>query len=236
MNAIGGISPATAPNRCPPPRLASFDKRLLVRETGTKAQAHRATPSSRSGEESCDVWAPRHRTSYLRKDRQSPGVKKNLNRMFPRLSKPSLARFFPPQALHRSGNNLRDLRHTVLMSFNAPPLWEVGSKYKKNNINDMYRLKNHGIEITLNDYSIQRTTLTSFSPLIQPNYIKVSTPYLEQCVKLNGNPEFLNTPHDCMVTLFHNNKISFKADRVEHIESLHRPRRCSLIIPLPVNF
>ncbi|SDU87731.1 hypothetical protein [Pseudomonas mucidolens] len=236
MNAIGGISPATAPNRCQPPRLASVDKRLLANEAGIKVQAHRPTPPGRSCKGSCEVWARPHGTSYLRNDRQSPGVKKNLNRMFPRLSKSRLAKFFPSKALHRSGNNLRDLRHTVVMSLNAPPLWEVGSKYKKNNIIDMYLLKNHGIEITLNDYSTQRTTLTSFSTLIQPNYIKVSTPSLDQCLKLNGNPEFLNNPHDCMVTLFHNNKISFKADRVEHIESLHRPRRCSLIIPLPVNF
>jgi len=93
-------------------------------------------------------------------------------------------------ALTQSDNNLRNPGHTVAAPLNEQTFWEVDSKYKKNIIYHMYRLKDHGIEIALDACNIQRMALTRSSALYPFNDIKVSTSSLDPCLKLNGNPEF----------------------------------------------
>lgn len=223
MNATGGFSPAKAPYRYLTRQLIlSRDSRPFAREIRTVCPL--PAPSSRTplAAHPCerdDAYRPLHRKLSSLKDHRSHNPDKYLNRTVLCLSEPSLASFALADELILSGNNLRDLGHTLVVSLNEQPFWEVDSKYKKNITHNMYRLKDHGIEIALDGYTLQREALTRFSTLNLFNYIKVSISSLDQCLKLNGNPEFFNRLHDRMVTLSHNNKISFIADRVEHIES-----------------
>ncbi|MEO6677559.1 MAG: EAL domain-containing protein [Pseudomonas sp.] len=223
MNATGGISPAKAPYRCITRQLIlSRDDRPFASEINTRPLPAPPSRMTRAGQ-LCEPGNPplvqMHREHSSQNNRRLHNPKKYLNRTFIRLSEPSLARFALAQELIRSGNNLRDLGHTLVVSFKGRPFWEVDSKYKKNIIYHMYHLKDHGIEIALDDYNIQQEALTRFNTLNLFNYIKVSISSLGQCLKLNSEPEFLNRLHDHMATLTHNNKISFIADRVEHIES-----------------
>ncbi|RON57423.1 EAL domain-containing protein [Pseudomonas frederiksbergensis] len=220
MNAIGGTSPAQAPHRYLTRQLIlSRDDRPFASEISTTTEADRPLPAlsswttqaGQSRERGSDTLTHMHRG-------RSPTPKKYLNRTVVRLSELSLASFALAEELIQSGNNLRDLGHTLVVSLKERPFWEVDSKYKKNIIYHMYRLKDHGIEIALDDYNLQREALTCFTTLNLFNYIKVSIASLDQCFKLNSNPEFFNRLHDRMVALIHNNKISFIADRVEHIE------------------
>jgi len=228
MNATGGTTPAKAPYRYLTRQLIlSRDDRPFANEIRPTTVAHRPLPAPFSrttlAGQSCgrgsDALMRMHREPSSLKDRRSHNPKKYLNRTILCLSEPGLASFTLAEELIRSGDNLLDLGHTLVVSLKGRAFWEVDSKYKKNIIYNMYRLKDHGIEIALDDYDIQQEALTSFSTLNLFNYIKVSISSLGQCLKLNGNPEFLNQFHDHMVTLTHNNKISFIADRVEHIES-----------------
>jgi hypothetical protein len=215
MNATGGISPANAPYRYLTRQLIlSRDDRPFASEIRTTP--HLSAPSSWT---SLAAQPRVRRASASLKDPRSHTQKKYLNRTLLCLSEPSLASFTLADELIRSGDNLRDLGHTLVVSLEERPFWEVDSKYKKNITHNMYRLKDHGIEIALGSDTLQRDALTRFSTLNLFNYIKVSVSSLDQCLKLNGNPEFFNRLHDRMVTLSHNNKISFIADRVEHIES-----------------
>ncbi|MGF6125283.1 EAL domain-containing protein (putative c-di-GMP-specific phosphodiesterase class I) [Pseudomonas frederiksbergensis] len=226
MNATGGISPAKAPHRYLTRQLIlSRDDRPFASEISTITEADRPLPAlsswtltGQSCERGSDTLTHMHRESCSPTHRRSPTPKKYLNRTVVSLSEPSLASFALTEELIQSGNNLRDLGHTLVVSLKERPFWEVDSKYKKNIIYHMYRLKDHGIEIALDDYNLQREALTRFSTLNLFNYIKVSIASLDQCLKLNSNPEFFNRLHDRMVALIHNNKISFIADRVEHIE------------------
>lgn len=223
MNATGGISPAKAPYRSLTRQLIlSRDDRPFASEIKPHplpAPPSRTTLAGQTGELGSDAWVHLHPAASSLKHLCSPHPKKLLNRTLLCLSEPSLASFSLVEELIRSGNSLRDFGHTLVVSLKARPFWEVDSKYKKNIIYHMYHLKDHGIEIALDDDNIQRQALARFGNLDLFNYIKVSTSSLGQCLKLNGNPEFFNRLHDRMVTLTHNNKISFIADRVEHIES-----------------
>lgn len=219
MNATGGISPAKALYRYLTRQL------ILSRDDRPFASEVKTTPALCWTSLATQPCAPGNALGQLLRgavsaqDPRSHTTKKYLNRTLLCLSEPSLASFALADELIRSGNNLRDLGHTLVVSLNAQPFWEVDSKYKKNITYNMYRLKDHGIEIALDGDTLQRDALTRFSTLNLFNYIKVSTTSLGQHLKLNGNPELFNRLHDRMVTLSHNNKISFIADRVEHIES-----------------
>ncbi|RON45300.1 EAL domain-containing protein [Pseudomonas frederiksbergensis] len=222
MNATGGTSPVKAPHRSLTRQLIlSRDARPFASEIKTRplpAPSSWTTQAGQLCEHSGAPLVPVHREPSPQKDHRLHNPGKYLNRTFLCLSEPSLASFALADELIRSGNNLRDLGHTLVVSLKGQPFWEVDSKYKKNIIYHMYHLKDHGIEIALDDYNLQREALTRFSTLNLFNYIKVSIESLDQCLKLNSNPEFFNRLHDRMVTLTHNNKISFIADRVEHIE------------------
>lgn len=219
MNATGGISPANAPYRYLTRQLIlSRDDRPFASEVRTTPALCRTSLAAQPCAPS-DARGQLHRGAVSLQDPRSHTPKKYLNRTLLCLSEPSLASFALADELIRSGDNLRDLGHTLVVSLEEQPFWEVDSKYKKNITHNMYRLKDHGIEIALGSDTLQRDTLTRFSTLNLFNYIKVSVSSLDQCLKLNGNPEFFNRLHDRMVTLSHNNKISFIADRVEHIES-----------------
>ncbi|MFC6335262.1 EAL domain-containing protein [Pseudomonas sp. CCM 7891] len=219
MNATAGISPAKAQN-C----YLSRDSRPFASTIGTTHSLPAPSPwtlpaGQPSCERNCNTLLQFHREPSSLKDRRSPPPKKCLNRTMLCLSETSLSNFSLAEELIRLGNNLRDLDHTRVVPLNKEPFWEVDSKHKKNIIYNMYRFKDHGIEIALNDYPILREALTRFITLNLFNYIEVSISSLDQCLKLNGEPEPFNNFHDRMMTLSHNNKISFIADRVEHIES-----------------
>jgi hypothetical protein len=223
MNATGGMSPVKAPYRSLTRQLIlSRDDRPFANEIKTRSPAASSSstmPAGQSREHSGDAWGHLHRERSSPKDCGSHRPKNYLNRTILCLPETSLASFALTEELILSGDNLRDLGHTLVVSLKGRAFWEVDSKYKKNIIYHMYRLKDHGIEIALDDYNIQREAPTRFSTLNLFNYIKVSISSLDQCFKLNESPEFFNKLHDHMVTLIHNNKISFIADRVEHIES-----------------
>lgn len=227
MNATGGISPVKAPYRYFTRQLIlSRDDRPFASEIRPATKAHSPLPATSSPTiPACQVCGRgdplmlKHREPGALRERHSHNPEKHLNRTVLCLSEPGLASFAVTEELIRSANNLHDLGHTLVVSLKSRVFWEVDCKYKKNIIYHMYRLKDHGIEIALDDYDIQRKALTSFSTLNLFNYIKVSISPLDQCLKLNGNPEFFNQLHDHMVALIHNNKISFIADRVERIES-----------------
>jgi len=228
MNAIGCISHAKAPTHSLTRQLIlSRDGRPFASEIRFTPPGHRAPPAPSSRTASAgqshgrygEVLAPACQSGLSLNDRNGERQKKHLNRTLICLSETSLNSFELTEALLQSGSDLRDLGHTLVVSLTAQPLWELRSKYKKNIIYNMYRLKDHGIEIALDDCNIQRDAVTSFCTLNLFNYIKLSVSSLDQCLKLKGVPEFLNKIHDRMVTLSHNHKISFIADRVEHIES-----------------
>lgn len=223
MNATGGISPAKAPYRYLTRQLIlSRDDRPFASEISTGPLPATSSWTTQAGQlcERCnEPSAHLRREPSSQKDRRSHRPEKYLNRTLLSLSEPGLASFALTNELIQSGNNLRDFGHTLVVSLKGRAFWEVDSKYKKNIIYHMYHLKDHGIEIALDDYNIQREALTRFNTLNLFNYIKVSISSLGQCLKLNSDPEFFNRLHDHMVTLTHHNKISFIADRVEHIES-----------------
>ncbi|MBT2373298.1 hypothetical protein [Pseudomonas fluorescens] len=210
MNATGGTSPAKAQNRyLARQQFLLRDNHPLASETRTTAPSPWRMPAGQSCGCSCNALVHPHRDPASRIDRRSYHPKKYLNRTTLFLSKPSLASFSMVKEPFQSGNNLCDLGHTLAVSLNEHPFWEVDSKYKKIIIYNMYRLKDHGIEIARDEYSIQRKALTGFNSLNLTNHIKVSISPQDQCLKLNGNPEFLNKHHDRMVTLTHNNKIFY---------------------------
>ncbi|MFJ7796043.1 EAL domain-containing protein [Pseudomonas sp. NPDC096950] len=223
MNATGGISPAKAPYRYLTRQLIlSRDDRPFASEISTSPPPATSSWTTQAGqlcERYSDPWVHMHREPFSLKERRSHNPEKYLNRTILSLSELGLARFALTNELIQAGDNLRDFGHTLVVSLKGRPFWEVDSKYKKNIIYHMYHLKDHGIEIALDDYNIQREALTRFSTLNLFNYIKVSISSLDLCLKLNSDPEFFNRLHDRMVALTHNNKISFIADRVEHIES-----------------
>ena len=194
-------------------RLTSEGSRSLLEPSQLPAAALTSCAPCR------DILQQPRRERSISQASGSPLVKKYLNRTLIRLSEPSLSSFALTHELIQAGRNLRDIGHSLVVSLSTQPLWEPGSKYKKNIVSNMYSLKDHGIEIALDGVNIQNEAMTGKNTLNLFNYIKLSVSSLDQCLKLNGDPEFLNRLHDRMVTLSHNHKISFIADRVEHIES-----------------
>jgi hypothetical protein len=225
MNATGGISSTKAPNRSLTRQLIlARDNHPFASVTRTArtlpVQSSRMPPAAPLCERSCDARAQLHRELFSSpKNNRLHKTNKKMNLTMLGLSNPGFSIFARVDEPPRFGNNLCDLDATRVVSRNEPPFWEVDSKHNKNIIYNMRRSKDHGIEITWDDGHIQRDALTSFSILNRFTDITISHSPLGQCLKLNGNPEFLNKFHDRMVTLFHKRKISSIADRVEHIES-----------------
>lgn len=139
MTATRGISPAKPPYRYLTRQLIlSRDDRPFASEIRTTKEAHRSPPAAsfqttlagQSCERSSDALVQALSPSSL-KDRRPNTPKKYLNRTLLCVSEPGLASVALADELIRSGNNLRDLGHTLVVSLNEQPFWEVDSKYKK---------------------------------------------------------------------------------------------------------
>jgi predicted signal transduction protein with EAL and GGDEF domain len=111
-----------------------------------------------------------------------------------------------------------DLASSAL-ALNELPLSEVSFVEKKKILNNLYLLKDHGIEIAFDDYNIDDESIEMFTTLNLFDYIKISFSTLDLSLKLTGNPDLFNRLHERMTMLTHTTKVAFIADRVEQAAS-----------------
>lgn len=188
MNATGGISTAKACRRWLKASDTCLQRSDIAQSHTLLAPLSWSTPERLRGDP-CNALKQINLKCSPSDGRRSNIPKKKLNRTILRLSEPSQPKFTLTAPPTRSGNNVRDCGHPLAMSRDELLFWEVDSKYKKNLVNDMYRFKDHGIEIVVDEDNPQREALTSFRTLILLNRTKASILSLDQCLKLSGNPE-----------------------------------------------
>jgi EAL domain-containing protein (putative c-di-GMP-specific phosphodiesterase class I) len=157
--------------------------------------------------------------AFSLKDHNATSGNKYLSRRFVFVEQSDLANSALAEELVQSDAALRELGQTLVVAFNELPLSAVSFAEKKKILHNVYLLKDHGIEIALDDYNIGDEGIEIFTTLNLFDYIKISTSSLDLSLKLSGNPELFNRLHERMTMLTHNTKVSFIADRVEHAAS-----------------
>lgn len=157
--------------------------------------------------------------AFSLKDRDTTNGSKYLSRSFVCVKQSDLANSALTEELIQSGAALREFGQTLVIALNELPLSAVSFAEKKKILHNVYLLKDHGIEIALDDYNIDDESIEIFTTLNLFDYIKISTSSLDLSLKLSGNPELFNRLHERMTMLTHNTKVSFIADRVEHAAS-----------------
>lgn len=157
--------------------------------------------------------------AFSLKDRDTTNGSKYLSRRFVCVRQSDLANSALTEELIQSGAALREFGQTLVIALNELPLSAVSFAEKKKILHNVYLLKDHGIEIALDDYNIDDESIEIFTTLNLFDYIKISTSSLDLSLKLSGNPELFNRLHERMTMLTHNTKVSFIADRVEHAAS-----------------
>ena len=157
--------------------------------------------------------------AFSLKDRDTTNGSKYLSRSFVCVKQSDLANSALTEELIQSGAALREFGQTLVIALNELPLSAVSFAEKKKILHNVYLLKDHGIEIALDDYNIDDESIEIFTTLNLFDYIKISTSSLDLSIKLSGNPELFNRLHERMTMLTHNTKVSFIADRVEHAAS-----------------
>ena len=157
--------------------------------------------------------------AFSLKDRNIASESKYLNRRFVCVRQSDLADSALTEELIQSGDALRDLGQTLVIALNELPLSSISFTEKKKILHNVYLLKDHGIEIALDDYNPHDESIEIFTTLNLFDYIKISVSALESNLKLTGNPELFNRLHERMTMLTHNTKVAFIADRVEQAAS-----------------
>ncbi|MDR6608804.1 MULTISPECIES: EAL domain-containing protein [Pseudomonas] len=157
--------------------------------------------------------------AFSLKDRNTTNGNKYLSRRFVCVGQSDLANFALTEELIQAGATLRELGQTLVIALNELPLSAVSFAEKKKILHNVYLLKDHGIEIALDDYNIDDERIEIFTTMNLFDYIKISISSLDLSLKLSGNPELFNRLHERMTMLSHNTKVSFIADRVEHAAS-----------------
>lgn len=157
--------------------------------------------------------------AFSLKDRNTTDENKYLSRRFVCVGQPDLANSALREELIQVGATLRGFGQTLVIALNELPLSAVSFTDKKKILHNVYLLKDHGIEIALDDYKIDDESIEIFTTLNLFDYIKISISRLDLSLKLSGNPELFNRLYERMTMLTHNTKVSFIADRVEHAAS-----------------
>ncbi|HEY0288944.1 MAG TPA: EAL domain-containing protein [Pseudomonas sp.] len=158
-------------------------------------------------------------TALSLKEQNTNSQKKYLHKRFVGIEQPDLISTVLTEELIRTHETLRNLGQTLVITLTELPLWAASVKNKKKILRNVYLLKDYGVEIAFDGYNLHGEAIEIFTTLNLLNYIRTSVLSLDRSLKSNCNPDLFNQIHDVMVTLTHNNKISFIADRVEHAAS-----------------
>ncbi|WP_285435702.1 EAL domain-containing protein [Pseudomonas sp. fls2-241-R2A-110] len=157
--------------------------------------------------------------AFSLKDRNTSSESKYLSRRFVCVRQSDLASSALAEELIQCGDALGNLGQTLVIALNELPLSAVSFVEKKKILNNLYLLKDHGIEIAFDDYNIDDESIEMFTTLNLFDYIKISLSTLDLSLKLTGNPDLFNRLHERMTMLTHTTKVAFIADRVEQAAS-----------------
>jgi len=114
---------------------------------------------------------------------------------------------------------LRNYRQTLVVTMPALPSRNIKLKSKKAIIEHVYLMKDHGIEMALDNYSPLQETSEILTTLNLFDYIKIRCDSFEPSLKLNANPELFNQLYDLIISIKHRTRVSFIADNIEHTAS-----------------
>src|SRR3990167_713925 len=157
--------------------------------------------------------------AFSLKDHNISSKNKYLSRRFVCVGQSDLADSALAEELVQSSDALHNFGQTLVIAFNELPLSAVSFSEKKKILNNVYLLKDHGIEIAFDGYNIDNESIEIFTTLNLFDYIKIPLSTLDLSLKLTGNPELFNLLHERMTMLTHTTKVAFIADRVEHAAS-----------------
>lgn len=157
--------------------------------------------------------------AFSLKDRNVSSENKYLSRRFVCVGQSDLASSALTEELIQCNDALSNFGQTLAIALNELPLSAVSFTDKKKILNNIYLLKDHGIEIAFDGYNIHDECIDIFTTLNLFNYIKIPLSTLDFSLKSNGNPELFNQLHERMTVLTHTTKVAFIADRVEHAAS-----------------
>ncbi|KJZ40770.1 MULTISPECIES: EAL domain-containing protein [Pseudomonas] len=157
--------------------------------------------------------------AFSLKDQNATSENKYLSRRFVCVAQSDLTSAALTEELIQCNDALRNFGQTLAIALNELPLSAISFTDKKKILNNVYLLKDHGIEIAFDGYNIHDESIEIFTTLNLFDYIKISLSTLDSGLKLTGNPELFNRLHERMTMLTHTTKVVFIADRVEHAAS-----------------
>ncbi|MGL6246344.1 EAL domain-containing protein [Pseudomonas sp.] len=157
--------------------------------------------------------------AFSLKDHNIPSKNKYLSHRFVCVEQADLADSALTEELIQSSDALRNFGQTLVIAFNELPLSAVSLTEKKKILNNLYLLKDHGIEIAFDGYDMNDESIEIFTTLNLFDYIKIPLSTLDLSLKLAGNPDLFNRLHERMTMLTHTTKVVFIADRVEQAAS-----------------
>ncbi|TBN48030.1 EAL domain-containing protein [Pseudomonas sp. BGI-2] len=157
--------------------------------------------------------------AFSLKDHNISNENKYLSRLFVCVGQADLADSALTEELIQSSDALRDFGQTLVIAFNELPLSAVSFIDKKKTLNNVYLLKDHGVEIAFDGNNIDEQSIEIFTTLNLFDYIKIPLSALDLSLNLTGNPDLFNRLHERMTMLTHTTKVAFIADRVEHAAS-----------------
>jgi hypothetical protein len=195
-----------------------FGSEIKIQFDDSQAHASAAAPQEMNGIYS-EVLMQTRLIAFSLKDQNISSKNKYLSHRFVCVGQSDLTDSALTEELIQSSDALRNFGQTLVIAFNELPLSAVSFIDKKKILNNVYLLKDHGVEIAFDGYNIADESIEIFTTLNLFDYIKIPLSALDLSLKLTGNPDLFNRLHDRMTMLTHTTKVAFIADRVEHAAS-----------------
>ncbi|AWM91331.1 EAL domain-containing protein [Pseudomonas sp. 31-12] len=195
-----------------------FGSEIRIQFDASQTHASYAVPQEINGIYS-EVLMQTRLIAFSLKDHNISSKNKYLSRRFVCAGQSDLADSALTEELIQSSDALRNFGQTLVIAFNELPLSAVSFIDKKKILNNVYLLKDHGVEIAFDGYNIENESIEIFTTLNLFDYIKIPLSALDLSLKLTGNPDLFNRLHERMTMLTHTTKVAFIADRVEHAAS-----------------
>jgi len=149
----------------------------------------------------------------LREIKDSPSTDV-LNRKFININLPHLLNSALINEINITSSILVKNNHQLVITINTPSLKNIDPREKIAIINQIYLLKDSGIEMAFDGYDLSEKSAQTLIHLNLLDYIKVNFKRSNFCP--NNNSDYLNRYFDRMTAMIYDHKVRFLADQVEH--------------------